>query len=387
MKILLYKWNTIGQENIEHAFITLGHQVDTIHYIMKSFEEEPVFSALLHSKLSETVYDFVFSFNYFPLISKICEEFHIIYISWTIDSPLLQLYSSSVYNSCNHIFSFDSKVTDDMKKLGVKQIYDLPLAVEKKHYQEFNITEDDCQKYGSNVSFVGSTYRNKSFYDKLTNLPPYLKGYLEGIMASQEYVYGYNFLEEMLTPDIMAELTQYITLRLGKEFIGSPAMVFANSFLGMKVTENERIHLLHAVSQKHGLHIYTKDDTAATLPQAHNHGFINYLTEMPKVFFSSKINLNITLRNIQHGIPQRIFDVLASGGFLITNNQPDLHTHFIDGKDLVVYYDKDDLLSKIEYYLNHEDERKQIAANGQKKVLRQHTYEQRILQILSTVFP
>lgn len=385
MKILLYKWNTIGQENIEHAFITLGHQVDSIFYIMKSFEEEPVFEPLLRSKLSEAAYDFVFSFNYFPLISKVCEEFHITYISWTIDSPLLQLYSSSVYNSCNHIFSFDSKVTQDMKKLGVKQIYDLPLAIEEKHYQNISLTDDDYMKYHSDVSFVGSTYQNKSFYDKLTNLPLYLKGYLEGIMASQECIYGYNFLEEMLTPDIMARLTQHVSLRLGKEFIGSPAMVFANSFLGMKVTARERVHLLDEVSKKHGLHIYTKDDTAITLPDAHNCGFVSYLTEMPKVFYSSKINLNITLRNIQHGIPQRVFDVLASGGFLITNNQPDLQPYFIDGEDLVIYYDKNDLLNKIEYYLNHEDERKQIAANGHKKVLEQHTYEQRILQILSVL--
>lgn len=386
MKILLYKWNTVGQENLEHSFAALGHQVDTIRYVMESFEEEPVFSKLLRSKLSEDTYDLVFSFNYFPVISKICEESHIPYIAWTIDSPLLQLYSSSVYHSCNHIFSFDSKVTQDMIKLGVKQIYDLPLAVERQHYREFDFTGNSCLRYNNDVSFVGSTYQNKSFYDKLTNLPPDLRGYLEGIMASQECVNGYNFLEEMLTPDIMTKLSQYVSLRLGTEFIGSPAMVFANSFLGTKVTARERIHLLDAISQQYNLNMYTKDDISAILPYAHNCGTVNYHSEMPKVFYSSKINLNITLRNIQHGIPQRIFDVLASGGFLITNSQPDLHPHFVDGEDLVVYYDKDDLLSKIEYYLNHENERRQIATNGQKKVLEQHTYEQRILQILSVLY-
>lgn len=386
MKILLYKWNTIGQENLEYTFTALGHQVDTISYVMKSFEVEPVFSPLLRSKLSDTAYDFVFSFNYFPVISKICQECHTIYISWTIDSPLLQLYSSSVYNSCNHIFSFDSKTTENMQKLGVEHIYNLPLAIEKNHYQNLTLTADDYQKYSSDISFVGSTYQGKSFYDKITNLPCGLKGYLEGIMASQECIPGYNFLEEMLTPDIMAELTRYVSLRLGNEFIGSPAMVFANSFLGTKVTSRERVHLLDTISHLYSLDIYTKEDTSSTLTHAHNRGTVNYHSEMPKVFHCSKINLNITLRNIQHGIPLRVFDVLASGGFLITNGQPDLYLHFIDGKDLVIYHDKNDLLAKIEYYLAHDEERAAIAENGRKKVMERHTYAQKIQQILSTVF-
>lgn len=386
MKILLYKWNTIGQESLEHAFCSLGHQVDTISYVMKSFEEEPVFAPMLRARLSDAGYDFVFSFNYFPIISNICQEFYTTYISWTIDSPLLQLYSSSVYNSCNHIFSFDSKVTEDMQKLGVEHIYNLPLAVEENHYRNLSLTDDDHQKYSCGISFVGSTYQNKSFYDKITNLPPRLKGYLEGVMASQECVFCYNFLEEMLTPDIMDELSQYVSLRLGKEFTGSPAMVFANSFLGMKVTERERIHLLDAVSRQYSLDIYTKDDISTTLPCARNCGTVNYHSEMPKVFHCSKINLNITLRNIQRGIPQRVFDVLASGGFLITNYQSDLYPYLIDGEDLVMYHDKEDLLDKTGYYLAHDDERKAIAESGRKKVIGQHTYQQRILHILSTVF-
>ena len=386
MKILFYKWNTYGQEDLEQSFLSLGHQVDTLYYVMKSFECEPTFEALLRTKLQEHSYDFVFSLNYFPIISNLCSEYHLLYLSWTIDSPLLQLYSTSVRNACNYIFSFDSKTTVDIRNLGAKHIYNLPLAVSETHYGNLTISEEDRQNYQHAVTFVGSTYQGKSFLDKATNLPAHLLGYLDGIITAQKHVSGYNFLEELLPPSVMEELSRYIYLGLGKEFIGTPAMVFANSFLGTKVTEKERLDLLGSIAEHYPLSLYTKNDTAATLPLVQNCGTVDYQSEMPKVFHCSKINLNITLRNIQHGIPLRVFDVLASGGFLLTNMQPDLSPHFIDGEDLVVYYDKDDLLQKIGYYLSHDEERKAIAANGHKKVMEVHTHTKRIQTMLSTVF-
>ena len=37
------------------------------------------------------------------------------------------------------------------------------------------------------------------------------------------------------------------------------------------------------------------------------------------MFANSKVNLNITLRNIKTGIPLRALDIMGAGGFLLTN--------------------------------------------------------------------
>lgn len=48
-----------------------------------------------------------------------------------------------------------------------------------------------------------------------------------------------------------------------------------------------------------------------------------------------------------------------------------------------MYYEShDDLLRKTEYYLNHEDERAQIARNGHEKAGKFHSYEKRMEFIL-----
>ena len=106
---------------------------------------------------------------------------------------------------------------------------------------------------------------------------------------------------------------------------------------------------------------------------------------MPKIFKLSKINLNITLRSIQSGIPLRIFDILGCGGFLLTNYQPEIAELFEDGIDLVMFTDKYDFIKKIRYYMQHNDERNTIAQNGCKKVHALHNYEIRLAKMFKTI--
>jgi spore maturation protein CgeB len=111
-------------------------------------------------------------------------------------------------------------------------------------------------------------------------------------------------------------------------------------------------------------------------------GSVNYEEDMPKVFARSKINMNFTIRNIRTGLPLRIWDILGAGGFLLTNYQIELNDFFENGKDLVYYESLDDMERKADYYLNHEEERKMIAENGHRKVMRYHSYDARIAEML-----
>ena len=93
----------------------------------------------------------------------------------------------------------------------------------------------------------------------------------------------------------------------------------------------------------------------------------------------------MSLRRIQKGIPLRCMDILGCEGFLLTNYQEDMLMFFEPGVDYVYYESKSDLIDKVGYYLEHEDERKMIAQSGYKKVLQNHTYEQRLLEIIDVV--
>ena len=95
--------------------------------------------------------------------------------------------------------------------------------------------------------------------------------------------------------------------------------------------------------------------------------------------------MNFTIRNIRSGLPLRIWDILAAGGFLLTNFQAEIPYFFENQKDIVYYENLYDMQKKAEYYLAHDDERMMIAANGHKKVNEFHSYHQRIAAILSAI--
>ena len=62
----------------------------------------------------------------------------------------------------------------------------------------------------------------------------------------------------------------------------------------------------------------------------------------------------------------------------MTNYQPELMMYFENGKDIVIYEDKADLINKVKYYLEHDDERMEIAENGYNKVKTLHQYANRL---------
>ena len=112
-------------------------------------------------------------------------------------------------------------------------------------------------------------------------------------------------------------------------------------------------------------------------------GGVDYWSEMPKVFHESKINLNLTIPNIKTGLPLRMWDIMGSGGFLMTNYQAELPRYFKEGEDYVCFEGERDLVEKAGYYLEHEEERKQIARNGYRKVKGVHSYRERLKTMLA----
>lgn len=103
---------------------------------------------------------------------------------------------------------------------------------------------------------------------------------------------------------------------------------------------------------------------------------------LPKIFKCSKINLDIIHKSIQSAITVRTYDAMGLGGFVISNWQIEIPDYFTIDRDIVVYESIPDLLNKIDYYLTHDDERMQIAKNGQEKVLANHTYNIRVQEML-----
>lgn len=389
MKILFYRYGNICEPDIITGFQELGNEVHeiTVEIYDKNFPPANGVE-LLKNELFAQSYDFVFSINFYPFISEVCNIFKIRYICWSVDSPVMELFSESVKNPWNRIFLFDKAQYDEIAFRNPDCIFHLPLASNPARWSAViaNASAADTAKYSGDIAFVGSLYTEKCPYDRLTDAPDYLTGYLDGIMDAQLKIYGYNFIEDILTDDIVNVFREHLPgfYIPPEKSIRNDKTTMAQLYIDAKISAMERVSIMKALGSRYSVNLYTGSDTTG-LP-VKNCGLAKTLTEMPLIFHNSKINLNITAKAIRTGLPLRIFDVLGCGGFLITNYQSELADIFSIGTDLECYTSEDELLSKVDYYLTHDKDRIEIAQNGFEAVKKYHNYPERLLQMLSLAF-
>ncbi|SFB94233.1 CgeB family protein [Butyrivibrio sp. YAB3001] len=369
-----------------------GNSLDIIKYDYvydeSKVRNDDVFEKAFLAALRKHVPDFVFSFNFLPVVSKVCNIEKVTYVSWIYDNPEIFLYSYQVINPCNVVLMFDSKQYETFVRGGIKTVHYLPLAASTKRLDNIHYSSEEKKKFSADISFVGSLYtERKQYYDEiLPKLDGYTVGYLQGIINSQLQVDGINFVEECLTPQITDAIQKASNLYPYPDSAETLEYLFANFIINRQITIIERKEILTMIGKKHPLKLYTYNQNSAFSPEGvTNMGPADYFAEMPIVFKESKINLNITLRSIQRGIPLRVFDILGAGGFLLSNYQADLAYHFVPGEDFVYYESRKDLLDKIDYYLKNDNERKEIAENAHRKIQNEHTFDVRIGEIIDIV--
>jgi spore maturation protein CgeB len=78
----------------------------------------------------------------------------------------------------------------------------------------------------------------------------------------------------------------------------------------------------------------------------------------------------------------RLYKVLCAGGFYLTTHTKNIEQAFKPGVHLDTYKNADDMIEKIIYYLNNDDERTKIAQQGQQEVLAKHQFKDRFEKIL-----
>lgn len=376
MNILFLDWGCFGKVDVVFTLEQQGHHVFFFEFpeyqsrVSRNFEE--AFDAFAE----ENQIELCFSFNFFAVLSSSAKRHNLKYISVVYDSPYVSLYSYTIINDTNYVFLFDSQEYLKMRKMGIPTVYYRPLPVNATIIDHLLTKEYDHQKLSADVSFVGALYHeDHDFFSKLDGISDYTKGYLDGLMNAQLQVFGCNFIEEALSKEVIDDMQRIAKYDNSKYGVETLEYIFANYFINRRMTAIERRRLLTAAASAAKLRLYTLDKKAI-IPNAENMGAVDYYSEMPYVFHNSKINLNITLRSIQSGIPLRCMDIMGAGGFLLTNFQADFLDYFIPDTDFVFFENEQDLKHKICYYLDHEDRRIEIAKNGHEKVKSHHSFEQ-----------
>lgn len=337
----------------------------------------------LNACLENSEYLFVFSVGFEPRISLVCQEKVVPYFSWIVKSDNGDAFDCpEIKNSCNYIFCFDQGLQEEIVHVTGGRVYHLPLAVDTERW------ENQClhlpEEPPMDISYVWE--EEKRLYEDIdlsgvSGLKEYTKGYVEALLAAQEKLYGSLILKNGMTDSVRVDMNKNFSLP--DQIRCSPTQILENIS-----THRQRIHLLRRAASIKLLNLYGTWHIPG-IDSIKNSKFQvcgGDETEKAKIFSDSKINLCLIHREVRTGITSQIFQVLACGGFVLVNFQPELPELFNIGEHLEAFTSSREMEEKIRYYLAHEGERRKIAENGKRLVGEIHSYKARAIAMFNTVF-
>ena len=265
---------------------------------------------------------------------------------------------------------------------------DLKLGFEKLGYEvEYRFREDydDLRlKNAGNVIYFKGYYNFEKLPidDKkgrktvlyvyyLEGLHPKILGEVDAVASASkrfvdEYVFGNGYKGQYIP--------QYTNKERFKEASSEADKQFEVLFVGSDHTGKGRKSVDYALMANANLSVFGKFWDKSLGRDVLKGSYIDN-DELYKYYGNAKIVLNDHRKDMAYWgfVSNRIYDVSASGGFVFTDYVKEIEVEY--GDSIVMYKNKEEFKEKLEYYLEHEDERKTLARKAQKITLEKFTNE------------
>lgn len=304
------------------------------------------------------------------------------------DAPYLKPYT--VMGMLDNIWYsvFDKLDAERMKKGGCPHVLYQPLAVDEDKVVRWHRETLRRVKCVNDISFIGNLYEENDYDRCLGLIPENIQLYFRSIMEEAVFQWdGINRIYGQTGKEIM----DYINLtspafKLDNPYDIEDVRYFEAMYLIRKMANLERICVLNLLAEEHDVFLYTNSKVASSLlPKVHSNPAVPAGEPAAVIFAGSKINLNISLKGIEGGTPQRVMDILGAGGFALTSYCEETAEIFEEDKEIVMFRSPEELLEKVDYYLSHDKEREQIARAGHAKVMKYYTYEKKVRNLFAWI--
>lgn len=376
----------IGLLGIPYSLKEMGHEIDVIDDNISIFSMDDSTTERMMEHLELGNYDLIMSYDFLTCVARACNIMEVKYWAWVYDSPLLDLYMPEAKLPFVYSSVFDKKQYERLEMCNIRNLFYIPLATEVSYFGRVNITKKDEKKYKTDVSFVGRLYDKRGFEELFDAEHQCFRTEAEAIANSCGCVWdGKTNIFDKASDELIQYMISKEKEETWQQFDIDKRYYCESMRIARKCNEVERVKMLNALAERFNVTLYSDESPKEQLCNVNIQPWVDYWKEMPKVFYLSKINLNITSRSIESGIPQRVFDIMSVGGFCLTNYQPEIEEYFDIGTELDVYHTLDELIEKVSFYLKHEDIRIRIAMNGYKKVRKEHNYSNRFEDVLGKI--
>lgn len=297
-------------------------------------------------------------------------------VLWFLDNPKRVETTREELEATDAVFAFDHTYLPYIKELGGKDARVLHTAAGLRPLAGRGPGDSWPEREGPDIGFVGALAANrfKEVGDFWRERDPAFLSVLDGIAE-----------------DHTADPSPGLEAR----YLNSPARDrhpysgFAVLYLEERATYFHRLRTLQTVADlglaTHGAAEWGQSEWAGGMIGCYTGRAPQYGDELAGVYFHSRVNINLFHAQCHDCVTPRVYDVLAAGGFLLTEHSPAVEREFEPGRHLAVFQTPEELREKAEYYLARGDEREAIAREGQRLVLEKHTYAHRAKAMLDAL--
>ena len=286
--------------------------------------------------------------------------------AWQIIGPFLQ--EIAIYPEAYHCFVWDQVYRKPLMNLGIRNLHPIMLAADP------SIFAPRTPSYRFDLAFVGRmgdphAYRSARQAKCSLRVNAFVDQLLEQRIGSPaaSLIGLWQELAAKSFPELLFDWTDPDTHGLHRTVHEEGSARLRGALLGA----------IRSVQAD----VFGSD---WSLPGINSHPTVDYGRELPAVYSDSRINLNITSLQMERSLNNRIFDVASVGGFLLTDRGDDLKTIMPDCAPLT-YRSAEELDAKVAHFLAHESERKELARELQKAIMKAHTYEHRVIEVFKAI--
>ena len=310
------------------------------------------------------------------------------YISVIWDAPYLKAYT--VMGTLDNIWysAFDKLDAERMRQGGCPHVMYQPLSVNRENILKWKKQFLAKRRYIHDISLIANLYEDNAYDRCLDLLPENMQAYFRSIFEEAAFKWdGVNRVYGKTGQEILEYMKLVSpTLKINNPYNVEDVRYFEAMYLIRKLANIERVCVLNLLAEDHDVYLYTYSEVDETLmPKVHRRPPVQVGEATSFIYAGTKINLNIALKGIEGGTTQRIMDIMGAGGFVLTNYCEETAELFEEDKEIVMFRTPEELIQKVDYYLEHEEEREQIARAGHEKAMNDYTYEKKIKRLLDWV--
>ena len=336
----------------------------------------------LEKFIKENLPLFAISINYVRGIEDICSRQGLPYVVWEIDPTIEVPKGNSRRIGRTLFYTYRKSRISLLRQSGFPRVLYLPLATNHFRFKPIKLSDVEMEKYGVDVSFVGSSMVRqgnvlKSMLFSLvdSSLQFFLsKSVKRQLQDTEHFVLPY-LLKHLLSENTSSWIVQD---KNGKKIDGLLC-------LAEECASARRVKLLNELSNlasEYAIRVWGDEKWRDVLDDRIIYcGTAGHYIELPLIYNGTKVNLDINRIYQKDMVTLRVFDVCAVGGFVLADYSEELTSLF--GKDIAFYKSGEEFVKLTKYYLEHPQEREDIARASRRVVLREHTIRHRLERIIS----